>query len=57
MVDIKFVKEFKNPVTIDAIKTNPKIKNMKLIARGNRLSVMPVTKDEFDEISKMDDKK
>jgi predicted RNA-binding protein with PUA-like domain len=57
MVDIKFVKEFKNPVTIDAIKTNPKIKNMKLIARGNRLSVMPVTKDEFDEISQMGDKK
>jgi hypothetical protein len=26
---------------------------MKLIARGNRLSVMPVTKEEFDEIEKM----
>jgi predicted RNA-binding protein with PUA-like domain len=57
MVDIKFVKEFKNPVTIDAIKASPKLKNMKLIARGNRLSVMPVVKDEFDEISKVGDKK
>ena len=57
MVDIKFVKEFKTPVTIDAIKANPKLKSMKLIARGNRLSVMPVAKDEFDEISKMGDKK
>jgi predicted RNA-binding protein with PUA-like domain len=53
MIDIKFVKEFKNPVTIDVIKSNPKLKNMKLIARGNRLSVMSVTKDEFDEIVKM----
>jgi predicted RNA-binding protein with PUA-like domain len=57
MVDVKFVKEFKNPVTLDAIKSNPKLKNMKLIARGNRLSVMPVTKEEFDEIEKMGNKK
>lgn len=53
MVDLKFAKEFKTPVTLEAIKSNPKLKNMKLIARGNRLSVMPVTKDEFDEIEKM----
>lgn len=57
MVDIKFVKEFKTPVTLEAIKLNSKLKNMKLIARGNRLSVMPVTKDEFDEIEKMVNKK
>lgn len=53
MVDIKFVKEFKTPVTLDIIKSNSKLKNMKLIARGNRLSVMPVTKEEFNEIVKM----
>ena len=53
MVDVKFVKEFKTPVTLDAIKSNPKLKNMRLIARGNRLSVMPVTKEEFEEITKM----
>ena len=53
MVDVKFVKEFKTPVTLDAIKSNPKLKNMRLIARGNRLSVMPVTKEEFDEIIKI----
>ncbi|HSL89163.1 MAG TPA: EVE domain-containing protein [Ignavibacteriaceae bacterium] len=53
MVDIKFKQEFNNPVKLDAIKSNPKLKNMKLIARGNRLSVMPVSKEEFDEIVKM----
>ncbi len=57
MIDVKFVKEFKTPVTLDSIKSNPKLKNMKLIARGNRLSVMPVTKEEFDEIERMGDKK
>lgn len=53
MVDVKLKKEFEHPVTLDEIKSNPKLKNMKLIQRGNRLSVMPVTKEEFDEIVKM----
>ena len=53
MVDIKLVKEFKKPVTLDEIKANPKLKNMKLIQRGQRLSIQPVTKDEWDEILKM----
>ena len=52
-VDIKYVKEFKKPVPLSDIKRNSKLKNMRLIQRGNRLSVMPVTKDEFDEIVKM----
>lgn len=53
MVDIKLKKEFKNPVTLEQIKSNPKLKNMKLVQKGNRLSVMPVTKEEFKEIVKM----
>ncbi len=53
MVDVKFVEKFKNPVLLDSIKENKKLQNMKLVQRGNRLSVMPVTKAEFDEIIKM----
>ena len=53
MVDIKLVKEFKKPVTLDSIKINPKLQNMKLIQRGQRLTIQPVTKDEWDEIVKM----
>ena len=56
MVDIKFVKEFKKPVTLQDIKENPKLKKMRLVQRGNRLSVMPVEKSEFDEITKMGSK-
>lgn len=56
MVDIKLVKEFRKPVTLDEIKANPKLQKMRLIQRGNRLSVMPVTKDEFDQIEKMGSK-
>jgi predicted RNA-binding protein with PUA-like domain len=53
MVDIELAKEFKNPVTLDSIKVNPKLKNMKLIQRGQRLSIQPVTQAEWDEILKM----
>lgn len=53
MVDIKFVKKFRNPVTLQNIKSNPKLKNLKLVQKGNRLSIIPITKDEFDEILKM----
>jgi predicted RNA-binding protein with PUA-like domain len=53
MVDIKLAQEFMKPVTLDSIKANPKLKSMKLIQRGQRLSIQPVTKNEWDEILKM----
>ena len=53
MVDIKFVEKFNHPVTLKKIKDNPKLKNMRLIQRGNRLSIMPISKKEWDEILKM----
>lgn len=53
MVDVKLESKFDKPVTLKDIKANSKLKDMKLVQRGNRLSVMPVTKSEFDEIIKM----
>lgn len=50
MVDIKLDKKFKRAVTLEEIKLNSKLAKMKLVQRGNRLSVMPITKDEFEEI-------
>ncbi len=51
MVDIKFVKKFSKPVTLEEIKANSKLQNMKLLQRGNRLSIQPVTKEEFNAIT------
>ena len=42
-----------NPVTLDDIKSNPKLKDMLLIRKGMRLSIQPVTKEEFDEVVSM----
>lgn len=53
MVDIKMKEELKRPVTLEAVKLNAKLKDMKLVQKGNRLSVMPVSKEEFDEIRRM----
>ena len=53
MVDIKFVKKFTTPVTLEAIKSNTKLKEMRLVQRGNRLSVFPIEKAEFETIEKM----
>ena len=53
MVDIKLVKKFKKPVPLAEIKENPKLQKMRLVQRGNRLSVIPVEKKEWDEILKM----
>jgi predicted RNA-binding protein with PUA-like domain len=52
-VDIQLTKELKKRVTLPQMKENKNLKNMRLLQRGNRLSVMPVTSEEFKEIKKM----
>lgn len=51
-VELEAGKRVKNPVTLTAIKANPKLANIALL-KLSRLSVVPVTSDEFDEIIAM----
>jgi predicted RNA-binding protein with PUA-like domain len=51
-VDIKPIKPLKEPVPLAAIRYNPKLQNLPLI-RQSQLSVMPLTKEEFDTIVAM----
>jgi predicted RNA-binding protein with PUA-like domain len=37
-------------VSLDELRTVPELVDCRLLARGNRLSVMPLTDDEFDAI-------
>lgn len=48
-VDLKPHKALKNPVSLKTIKTEPRLKDIALI-RLNRLSVIPLTEQEFDTI-------
>jgi predicted RNA-binding protein with PUA-like domain len=52
MVDIKAVKPFKRPVTLDEIKAEPKLKGM-ILVNNSRLSVQPVTDEEWTIVCKM----
>lgn len=52
-VKVKFKKKLKDIIPLDQIKNNPKLKEMKVVQRGQRLSVQPVTKKEFDEVLAM----
>jgi predicted RNA-binding protein with PUA-like domain len=54
MVDVCLKRDFKSPITLRAMKTCPALKGMQLLARGNRLSVMPVTKREWDNILQLE---
>ena len=54
-IDVKAIKKLKYPVTLDRIKKNNKLHNIPLI-KQSRLSVMPLTNDEFKEILKISNK-
>ncbi len=54
MVDVKAVRELKSPVTLAQIKLTPALKNMALL-RQSRLSVSPVTDNEWHTILKLGD--
>jgi predicted RNA-binding protein with PUA-like domain len=51
--DVKWKKPFKNFVSLKDLKANPKLKDMKVVQRFQRLSVQPVTKQEFEIVCKM----
>ena len=48
-VDIEATKALKEPVSLDAIKADPPLKDIPLV-KHSRLSVMPLTKSQFDRI-------
>jgi predicted RNA-binding protein with PUA-like domain len=51
-VDIKAVKPFPKPVTLDDIKREPGLEKMILI-NNSRLSVQPVTDEEWEIVCRM----
>jgi predicted RNA-binding protein with PUA-like domain len=52
VVDVKALEPVLNPVSLDAVKKVPKLKDMALI-KFSRLSVQPVTADEWKLVCKM----
>ena len=53
LVDIKFVERFPEIVPLDVLKKTAGLEEMMVTRKGARLSVQPVTKGEFDIVSKL----
>ena len=51
-VEIKPLEKFEKSVTLDEIKADENLQNIELI-KQSKLSVMPLTRDEFETISKL----
>ena len=52
LVDVKAVKDVPKPVTLSAVKAEPKLKDM-ILVRYSRLSVQPVTDEEWKFVCNM----
>ena len=52
VVDVKSIEALKTPVLLSVIKSNPKLKSWELV-RMSRLSVMPVTKEQWNEVLRL----
>lgn len=52
-VDVKFVEDFGDTISLQALKANPILNNLALVKKGNRLSIMPVGKPEWQAIHEM----
>ncbi len=53
MVDVRFSQAFKAPITLEILKKHPELEHMKLLQKGNRLSILPITPDEWAFINQL----
>ena len=52
-VELEFVEKFADPVSLDELRSEPALAKMRLLQRGNRLSVMPVEASEWELVLKL----
>lgn len=52
-VEVKYVRHLAKPITLAEAKKIKGLEKMELLKKGQRLSVMPVTKEEFEIVTKL----
>ena len=52
--DFKYVRHLKRFIPLDELKQHEALADMRLLARGNRLSIMPVDKEHWQYILKLE---
>lgn len=55
MVDIKYVRHTKRVIPLNELKQHEVLENMPLVRKGNRLSIMPVTQQEWEYILRLEE--
>jgi predicted RNA-binding protein with PUA-like domain len=50
MVDVRFKRKLKRNITLSELKHHPELSDLPLVRKGNRLSVMPVTAQQWEFI-------
>ena len=53
MVDLRATASFARPVTLDELRRTKGLERMELLRKGSRLSVQPVTKEEFEIVRRL----
>ena len=54
MVDVKYLRHTRRVIPLAELKQLPALENMPLVRKGNRLSIMPVSKQEWDFIHQIE---
>lgn len=53
LIDVSFHENLKSFISLEEIKTYKDLEKMRLVQKGNRLSILPVTPNEFEFIVKL----
>jgi predicted RNA-binding protein with PUA-like domain len=53
MVDVKFERKFSKIIPLDTLRDYPELHEMRLLQKGNRLSILPITPDEWRFITNL----
>ena len=54
MVDVKHVRTFKRTITLSELKQHPELADLPLLRKGNRLSINPVTEEQWNFIVELE---
>ena len=49
-VDVEYVEKLSRIISIAELRTTPGLEHMKILEKGNRLSITPVTEEEYQII-------
>lgn len=56
LVDVSFHKDLKRHVSLEELKAEKRLSEMRLMQKGNRLSILPVAPEEFEYIESLGSK-